>query len=90
MAITSKDLKPLDKKIETEVELSQQTQIAKKAWNFMEKWFGYLAIVTASIVYLFFGWFDLVEKDATLLSIIASSGIILAFGYFINQFFTMQ
>ena len=90
MGFTSKDLKPLDKKVDTNVELSPQTNIAKKAWGFLGNWFGYVAVIVASIVYLFLGWFDLVEKDATLLSIIASSGIILAFGYFINQFFRLQ
>lgn len=88
VAITSKDLKPLDKEIQ--VEINPQTKISKKAWSFMEKWFGYIAIVVASVVYLFWGWFDLVEKDTTILAIIASSAIILAFGYFINQFFRIQ
>jgi hypothetical protein len=83
-------MKAIDKKPQVEIEINPATNASKKVKSFVNRWFGYTAVVVASLVYLFWGWFDLYDKHRSLWVIIASSGIIMMFGWLINKFFRLQ
>ena len=82
-------MKAIDKK-PIEVEINPATNASKQIKSFVNNWFGYVAVLISTIVWLFWGWFDLYDKHRTIWVIIASSGLIMMFGWLINKFFRLQ